>query len=103
MGGVGVIAGVVVGMQAKSDANDANKQVGKTSDGQPIYQAGAQKESQDATSKSHLSTIFSAIGGVAILGGAAAWFFSGSSGDTKTALAPVVTGDSVGFALSGRF
>ena len=103
VGAVSIVAGVIVGSKAKGKASDANVQVRTTSDGTPVYQPGSQRYSQDATAAARTSTIFCVLGGAAALGGGVVWFFSGSSGDTKTALAPVYTGDSVGFALSGRF
>ena len=72
--------------------------------GVKVYNIGTQVQAQDAKKLATISTVLWVVGGAAALGGTAVWFFSGSSGgDTKTALAPVLTGDSVGIALSGGF
>jgi hypothetical protein len=100
-GAVGCIGGAIFGMTARGKASDAT--ASNEVNGTKVYLPGTQVKAQDAKKLATISTIFWAVGGAAAIGGTAAWFFSGSSDGAQAALAPVYTGDSVGFALSGQF
>ena len=106
VGGAGLVAvgvGTFFGVKAsglKSDAEDICG--GPTSQCMGDVEA-AQGKIDDARSNATLSTVFFIGGAAAIAGGAVLYFTAPKAESLEAALTPIVGGDQVGFALSGRF
>lgn len=98
--GVGAAAlgvGTIFGLRAKSQEDCANEMDGAN------HAAGSQACIEPAKTASVLASLSMGVGLATIAGGFAWWLLGGSSDDGATALAPVVTDKSIGFAWSGRF
>jgi tetratricopeptide (TPR) repeat protein len=105
---VGVAAGTVLGLQARSRWNDAEARCGDTPDSCNDPEAVAL--SKDAASAGNLSTVSFSLGLAAAAAGAVLWFVSapdedaaGPAGERTTRIAPVIGPDTLGASIHLRF
>ena len=101
-GVVGVVAGSVFGLSARSKWNDAkanncNEQLACDAEGVALV--------DDARSAGNISTVAFAVGGAAIAGAAVLWFVTAPApADAEVVgLSPVIGPDGAGLAISGTF
>lgn len=102
---IGVAGGATFfGLQARSKYDDAKKTCGGAIDDcAPENLPAAQKQVDDARSAATLSTIGFGVAGAAALTSIIVWATAPSLEQKGVALAPVVSRESTGFVLSGRF
>ncbi len=102
-GGVTAAIAVFFGVSAKKYQDEANAKWPGDATGS-TYDVGAQNDAQMAENRAKAANITFLVSGLLVGGGVAAWLLGGSSNaPVATALAPVVTPDSVGFAFGGSF
>jgi hypothetical protein len=106
VGGAGVLSvvvGSVFGVQAMGLKSDADDLCGGDIDDCTGDVSASQDKIDDARSKATLSTVFVGVGLAAVAGGAVLYFTAPSNSERSASLTPVIDGDQVGVALSGRF
>jgi hypothetical protein len=99
-GAVGMIAGSVFGLSAQSKWSDAEDRCNAALE---CDRTGVELAA-DARRAGNISTVAFVAGGAAIAGAAALWFLTGpEGGDAVTAVAPSVSPEMTGLAVTGRF
>jgi hypothetical protein len=98
VGAVGLAAGAALGSKAKSEASRSWEKA----PGTDMFSVGSQKAAEDAPKLAMGANVAFGVGSLAVAGGLVLWLLSGSSSHA-TALAPTVSGDTLGLAVTGAF
>lgn len=103
-GGVSIAVGMVFGLRAKSLWNDAEDECGNIDACPGDVFADASDKYSAARTSSIVSTLLVGAGAAAAIGGGVLWYVQRDKAPAdRTAVVPVVTGDSVGVTFVGSW